>query len=169
MQTPLVYLNGTVRHSLVDGSGVRFVYFFQGCPHDCPGCHNPETHDINAVSPISADEAFKLLSGEKYLDGVTFSGGDPFMQPKALLYLAKKARESGLNVWAYTGFTFEAILSGKAGEDAKTALSQIDVLADGPFVEALKDGEHIYRGSANQRLIDVKNSLKKGEIILYKE
>ena len=156
---------GTVRHSSVDGPGVRFVVFFQGCPHHCPGCQNPATWDPQAGEEIEVEDLIYELGRTRFLDGITLSGGDPFVQPEAVMALADAAREKGLTVWAYTGWTWEALRNGAAGETAKEALSHIDVLVDGPFVEELLSRECIYRGSSNQRLIDVPASLKAGRAV----
>ena len=156
---------GTVRHSSVDGPGVRYVVFFQGCPHHCPGCQNPDTWDPGAGEEVAVDDLIDELSRTRFLDGITLSGGDPFVQPEAVMALADAAREKGLTVWAYTGWTWEALQNGAAGEAAKDALSHIDVLVDSPFVEELLRRECIYRGSSNQRLIDVPASLKAGEAV----
>ena len=144
-----VRISGSKKHSSVNGPGVRYVLFFQGCPHHCPGCQNPETHD-----PVGGT-----------LDGLTFSGGDPLLQPDAVIEIARAAKNAGLNIWLYTGWTFEQIQKGAAGEKAKEALTQLDVLVDGPFVEKLKTGNAIWRGSDNQRLIDVPRSLAEGSVI----
>ncbi|MDO5475497.1 MAG: anaerobic ribonucleoside-triphosphate reductase activating protein [Eubacteriales bacterium] len=157
---------GTVRHSSVDGPGVRFVVFFQGCPHHCPQCHNPETWDPEGGEAVTAQELAEELSGTRFLDGLTLSGGDPFLQPRAGMFLADAAHRMGLNVWAYTGWTWEALLSGAAGEDAGEMLWHIDVLVDGPFVKELQSRDCIYRGSSNQRLIDVPASLACGKVVL---
>ena len=101
---------GTVRHSSVDGPGVRYVVFFQGCPHHCPGCQNPETWDPEGGEETTAEELAEEMRATRYLDGITLSGGDPLLQPSALMVLADAAHEKGLSVWCYTGWTFEALL-----------------------------------------------------------
>ena len=156
---------GTVRHSSVDGPGVRYVVFFQGCTHHCPGCQNPETWDPGAGEEISLEDLIAEMEGTRYLDGVTLSGGDPLLQPEAAAAVADAAHAKGLNVWCYTGWTFEALLQGAAGEGAIRALRHIDVLVDGPFRRELLSKECIYRGSTNQRLIDVAASLRAGQAV----
>lgn len=156
---------GTVRHSSVDGPGVRFTVFFQGCPHHCPGCQNPDTWNPEGGERMTVEEVIGELRRTRYLDGITLSGGDPFLQPEAAILLADAAHAAGLTVWAYTGWRFEQILEGEAGEGAKRALGHIDVLADGRFVRELLSRECIYRGSSNQRLIDVPASLAKGQAV----
>ena len=156
---------GTVRHSSVDGPGVRYVVFFQGCPHHCPGCQNPETWDPDGGEQTTAEELIEELSRTRYLDGITLSGGDPLLQPEAAAAIADAAHAKGLSVWCYTGWTFEALLKGAAGEGAAEALRHIDVLVDGPFREDLLSKECIFRGSKNQRLIDIPASLEAGKAV----
>lgn len=163
----LIKINGQLKHSMVNGPGVRYVIFMQGCPHNCPGCHNPDTHDITKGKIADTDFILMNIIGTKALDGITVSGGEPFMQPESLHALTFGAKYLGLNVWVYTGYRYEQIASGELGDDALAALSQIDVLVDGPFVESLKSDEHIWRGSSNQRLIDVQVSLKAGYPVPY--
>jgi len=157
---------GTVRHSSVDGPGVRFVVFFQGCPHHCPGCQNPETWDPEGGGETPVEDLVEQMRATRYLDGITLSGGDPLLQPRAVTALADAAHEKGLSVWCYTGWTFEALMQGAAGEAALQALGHIDVLVDGPFVQDLLSRDHIFRGSSNQRLIDVPASLASGQAVM---
>ena len=156
---------GMVKHSSVDGPGVRFTVFFQGCPHHCPGCHNPETWDPAGGEEISFEDLIEEINNTRYLDGITLSGGDPMMQPSAVIAAADAAHAKGLNVWCYSGWTFEEILEGKAGDTAIEALNHIDVLVDGPFRLELLSKDCIYRGSSNQRLIDVPASLSAGKAL----
>lgn len=151
--------------SILDGSGIRTVIWFQGCLHNCPGCHNPETHDLNGGEIYSLEDIKKELKSLKYQNGITLSGGDPFFQPKQALELAKYAHELGLNVWAYTGFTYEALISKQ--DEKYELLKEADVLVDGRFEMAKKSLECKFRGSTNQRIIDVKKSLEKGSVVLY--
>ena len=130
-----VRISGSKKHSSVNGPGVRYVLFFQGCPHHCPGCQNPETHDPVGGTERNVADVIQEILQTKYLDGLTFSGGDPLLQPEAVIEIAKAAKNAGLNIWLYTGWTFEQIQKGAAGEKAKEALTQLDVLVDGPFVE----------------------------------
>ena len=154
-----IKLSGIKRHSLANGPGVRYVIFMQGCPHHCKGCQNPETWDPKAGQMEDTDCVVSDVIADKYLDGVTLSGGDPFFQGAALLDLARRLKEAKINLWAYSGWTFEELLRGDAGKEALEALSYIDVLVDGPFVQEKLSTECIYRGSTNQRLIDLKKSL----------
>lgn len=151
--------------SILDGSGIRTVIWFQGCLHNCPGCHNPETHDLNAGIEFDLEEIKEKMRNLKYQNGITLSGGDPFFQPEAAIEIAKYAHELGLNVWAYTGFTYEAIISNK--DKKYELLENVDVLVDGRFMEELKSLNCKFRGSSNQRIIKVKESLEKNEVVVY--
>lgn len=150
--------------SILDGSGIRTVIWFQGCLHNCKGCQNPETHDMNGGIVVDVDELKMKLKNLKYQSGITLSGGDPFFQPEAALEIAKFAKSIGLNVWTYTGFTYEALLSDKSRLDL---LKNVDVLVDGKFMMDKKSLNCKFRGSTNQRLIDVKKSLEAGGVVLY--
>ena len=152
--------------SSVDGEGIRSVIWFQGCSHNCPGCHNPETHDFKAGVEVSLKTMKKQIDELEYQSGVTFSGGDPMMQVEALYELASYVQEKGMNVWVYTGYTFEElmILADK-NEMFMKALEQIDVLVDGKFVMDLKSFDVQFRGSSNQRILDVKKSLEKKKAV----
>ena len=150
--------------SILDGSGIRTVIWFQGCLHNCKGCQNPETHDMNGGMVVDIDEIKMKLKNLKYQSGITLSGGDPFFQPEAALEIAKFAKSIGLNVWAYTGFTYEALLSDKSRLDL---LKYVDVLVDGKFMIDKKSLNCKFRGSTNQRLIDVKKSMEAGRVVLY--
>ncbi len=150
--------------SILDGSGIRTVIWFQGCLHNCKGCQNPETHDMNGGMVVDIDEIKMKLKNLKYQSGITLSGGDPFFQPEAALEIARFAKSIGLNVWAYTGFTYEALLSDKSRLDL---LKYVDVLVDGKFMIDKKSLNCKFRGSTNQRLIDVKKSMEAGGVVLY--
>ncbi len=158
---------GCKRHSAVNGPGIRYVLFFQGCPHHCSGCQNPETWDPDGGQKTDTENIIRDLESTKYLDGITLSGGDPLLQPLAAGEIADAAHKKGLDVWCYTGWTFEELMEGKAGPDARAVLSRIDVLADGPFELPLLSQDVIYRGSSNQRLIMLKETFALGRIVLY--
>ena len=162
-----VKIAGAKKHSSVNGPGVRYVLFMQGCSHHCPGCQNPETHDISEGVEMEVEEVVSDILATRYLDGLTLSGGDPLFQPEASFEIARRVKESGLDIWMYTGWTFEQIMDGKAGQKAKEVLSFIDVLVDGPYVEALRSEDVIWRGSTNQHLVDVKKSLEHGHRVEY--
>ncbi|MBQ2957727.1 MAG: anaerobic ribonucleoside-triphosphate reductase activating protein [Clostridia bacterium] len=161
-----IRLAGTVNDSIVDGKGFRYTVFTQGCPHRCEGCHNPETHDFAGGYDGDTEEIIAEFSKNILLSGITLSGGEPFCQAEACCELAKRAKKIGLNVWAYTGYTFEQLTDGfGAHPEWKSLLENVDVLADGRFVLALRSLECKWRGSTNQRLIDVKASLAAGKAI----
>lgn len=162
-----IRIAGTVNDSIVDGPGLRFTVFVQGCSHNCPGCHNPQTHDPNGGKETDTEAMIAQMKKNPLLSGLTLSGGEPMEQPEACYELAKAAHEMGLNVWCYTGYTWEALML--ENDPARMALlHEADVLVDGPFVIAWKSLEIPWRGSRNQRVIDVKSTLKAGKIIKYK-
>ncbi len=163
-----ISLSGITGDSIVDGPGIRLTIFTQGCPHNCPGCHNPQTHDPNGGSWGDTDDIIVAMAENPLLDGITLSGGDPFMQPKECTELAKGAHRCGLNVWTYTGYTWEALLQ-ENDPDKIALVKESDVLIDGPFILAERSLELKFRGSRNQRIIDVKKSLEAGKIILWEE
>jgi len=164
----IIRIAGIENDSIVDGPGFRLAVFTQGCPHHCPGCHNPETHPFDKGKEVDTEKIIRMMEDNPLLDGITLTGGDPFCQPAACAILAKAARETGLNVWAYSGWTFEELLK-KAEEDADImeVLKNTDVLIDGPFVLAQRTLELRFRGSRNQRQIDVKKSLAQGKAIEF--
>ena len=158
---------GTVQDSIVDGPGFRFTLFTQGCPHAGAGCHNPQTHDYSGGTERSLRELTDELLSNPLTDGITFSGGEPFEQAADCAALAQKARENGLNVWTYTGYTFERLLEKQKTDSGIADLLRLtDVLVDGPFVLAEKSYDVPWRGSRNQRLIRVPESLAAGKAIL---
>lgn len=150
--------------SIVDGVGLRAVIFFAGCPHRCKGCHNPQSWNIGYGKEYTIDDVVEEIKSNKAIQGITFSGGDPFFQAKEILELAKEIKQNEYNLWAYTGFTFEEIIKDNVKLEL---LKQIDVLVDGRFVEELKDLTLRFRGSSNQRIIDVQKSIQENKIILY--
>ena len=156
--------------SVVDGEGIRTVIWTQGCSHNCKGCHNPETHDFNAGALIDVEEIKEELDNLTFQDGITLSGGDPFMQPDACLEIAKHAKKIGLNVWSYTGFTFEQLKKMSSIKPViMKLLENIDVLIDGKFILEEKSYDLAYRGSKNQRIIDVQKSLKNNEVVILEK
>ena len=156
--------------SIVDGEGIRTVIWTQGCAHHCFGCHNPETHDFKGGAEIDLEEIFADIDELEGQDGITFSGGDPFYQPKECFEIAKYAKKKKLNIWAYTGYTFEELIDlSKEKKDIMSFLKEIDVLVDGRFILAKKSYNCIFRGSTNQRIIDVKESLKQKKVILVEK
>lgn len=156
--------------SIVDGEGIRTVIWTQGCIHNCKGCHNPDTHSFTDGFLIDVDDINNKLSELEGQSGVTFSGGDPMCQPKECAVIAKHAKKIGLNVWCYTGYTYERLLDiSKTDKNILDFLKSIDVLVDGPFILSQKSFDVKFRGSKNQRIIDVVKSLKEGKVILKEE
>lgn len=155
------------RDSIVDGEGLRTVIWTQGCAHQCPGCHNPSTHSFDGGFLQDVNELKEQLKKTHHQDGITLSGGDPFFQVDACLEIARFCQSIGLNVWAYTGFTFEQLMiMAKLNEKVLNLLENIDVLVDGRFELSQRSLDCKFRGSKNQRIIDVKKSLKKGEPVI---
>ena len=161
-------LSGIVNDSIVDGPGLRLTVFMQGCPYACPGCHNPQTHDPCGGREADTEEVRAMLGKNPLLDGLTLSGGEPLLQPQAAREMAAMAKAQGLDVWCYTGDTVEHMLLEKDPE-IMSALEQIDVLVDGPFILSQKTLELNFRGSKNQRLINVLATLKAGEAVLWEK
>lgn len=162
-----IRLSGIAYESLVNGPGMRRVFFAQGCKHNCKGCFNPLTHDFNAGELRDMDELLQEVRENPMLKGVTFSGGDPFEQAEKFAYMAKEIKKMGLNVWSYTGYTFEYITEHiEQRKGWKEFLKNTDVLVDGPFQEDKKQDGLRFRGSSNQRIIDVKESLRVGEAVV---
>lgn len=157
---------GYTRESVVDGHGIRFVIFAQGCPHHCKGCHNPETWDFAGGQEVTGEELLSLIRSTGLLSGVTFSGGEPFAQARAFASLAEKVRMLGLDVVTYTGYTFEEILEmAEHNQDIRRLLELSDLLVDGPYLEEERDLSLPFRGSRNQRLISVRDSLEIGRAV----
>lgn len=166
MSKNTIRLAGIAPQSLVNGQGIRKVYFSQGCSHHCKNCFNQETWPFTGGQEFDMDELIQKLSIETYLDGVTFSGGDPFQQADKFAYMAKKIKLLGFNIWAYTGYTFEQLLElAKKDQNIKDMLENVDVIVDGRFVQELHVDHLKFRGSTNQRIINVPESLKKSTIV----
>ena len=159
-----IRIAGLVNDSIVDGPGFRYAIFTQGCPHNCPGCHNPETHSFTGGKCVDTREIIENFRKNPLLDGITLTGGDPFCQPAPCTELARAAHESNLNVWAYSGYLFEEILADPA---MRAMLEEVDVLVDGPFLLAQRTLSLRFRGSKNQRLIDVRRSLETGAAVEF--
>lgn len=156
---------GTVNDSIVDGPGIRFTIFTQGCPHHCEGCHNPQTHDFNGGEIVEADEIIEKIKKNPLLDGVTFSGGEPFCQAETLADIGRKIKAIGLNIITYTGYTFEELYENREKNYWNDLLSVTDFLIDGKFILSQKDWNLKFRGSSNQRYIDCQKSLKEGRVV----
>ncbi len=163
-----IKLAGVVKESTVDGPGFRYTIFTQGCPHNCPGCHNPETHDINGGEWVKIDDIVCDINKNPLLKGVTLSGGDPFIQAKKMAMLVEKLDRNRLDVICYTGFDYEYLIkNANENNGFLELLKNTDVLIDGKFILNLKSDKLPYRGSLNQRSIDVKKSLEQNKIVLY--
>lgn len=153
-----------MRGTTVDGPGFRTSIYLAGCGHHCSGCHNPQSWDENGGSPMSLDEIMAIVKEEDF--DVTLSGGDPLFNPESTSALIAALKEDGRNVWVFTGYTWEQITSN---ENLISAIAKADVIVDGPFIESLKNRDLLFRGSSNQRLINVPASLKSGTPILYNQ
>lgn len=160
-----IKIAGIVNDSIVDGAGLRYSIFVQGCPRRCPGCHNPKTHDFEAGETKFVAELQKQIEANPLLSGITLSGGEPFCQCKPLIALCEAIKNTELDIAAYTGYTFEELLS-EGDPDQMKLLSLCDVLVDGPFVLEKRDLTLHFRGSENQRILNVKQSLKSGKAVL---
>ena len=159
----MLNLAGIQTDCIVDGPGIRTTFFCQGCPHHCPGCHNPETWPFAGGTPMDTDALVDIVTSNPLCRGVTFSGGEPFAQAEGFLALAKKLKEKGYEVASYSGYTFEQLLTGTKAQ--RQLLETLDVLIDGPFLQAEKSLEVAFRGSRNQRILDVPKSLAAGEAV----
>ena len=149
---------------MVDGPGFRTSIYCAGCRHQCAGCHNPQSWAFDAGQEMTVEQIVRVIESDPYAN-VTFSGGDPMYQAAGFAELAREIhRRTNKDIWCYTGFTFESLIN----EDQRELLSELDVLVDGPFIERLRDGDLLFRGSSNQRIIDVQASLYSGETILWK-
>ena len=159
---------GVQKESIVDGPGIRYVVFTQGCPHHCKGCHNPQTHDFKGGKDVSIEKIAEDIKKNPMIKGVTISGGEPFMQAKQVCKLIDDLKDKNYDVMVYTGFNFENLVDN-ANEDNgyMDLLERTDILMDGKFVEELKNENTIFRGSTNQRAIECKNSLETGNIVFH--
>lgn len=172
----MIRIAGKISDSIVDGEGLRYVIFVQGCNHNCLGCQNPNTHDFNGGILITEDELFNEIKSNPIIDGVTLSGGDPFFQADKLINLCKNIHSIGLDIWAYTGFKIEDFLNyyNGASKDKRIndsmmeLLRNVDILVDGKFIQKLKTLDKLYVGSSNQRIIDVKKTFINNAIVEYK-
>ena len=163
MSMPLIF--NIQRYSIHDGEGIRTTVFFKGCPLSCRWCHNPESHNPAGGREMPPEEVAAQLLGNPLTDGLTLSGGEPFAQPEDCLRLARIAHAHGLNVWSYSGWTFEYLRDqGTAAQ--RELLEELDVLVDGPFLLDQRTLALPWRGSRNQRVIDVPASLDSGDAVL---
>ena len=158
----LIKVAGIINDSIVDGPGIRLTIFTQGCYHHCQGCHNPHTHDIKGGFQIEIENIIKMIDDNPLLSGITFSGGEPILQWEKCAIIAKAAKERGLNVVLYTGYLYEQI---EKLPNIEKLMNYVDWIIDGPFLQEKKSLLLKYRGSSNQRIIDVAETLRKKEIV----
>lgn len=164
-----IRLAGIIRESIVDGPGIRFTVFCQGCPHRCPGCHNESTHDFEGGSDCSIEKLLREIDKNPLLAGVTFSGGEPFCQAAGFLTLAKAIKRRKLNIVAFSGYTYEELLTlGEKRPEVLELLDYVDLLIDGRYEEAERDLSLTFRGSRNQRIIDLNETREAGKVIYSK-
>lgn len=167
MESTKIKLCGVVNDSIVDGPGLRYTIFTQGCPHHCPGCHNPQSWDVNGGYEEDIEKIVQDILKNPLLDGVTLSGGEPFLQCQSLIILLRQLKMySSLHIMIYSGFTFEEIL--QQGKQAMSLLMLCDTLVDGRFIQSLRSLELIYKGSSNQRIIDIQKSIKSKSVHIQK-
>ena len=165
MENTILNIAGFNKNSITDGPGFRFVIFAQGCIHNCKGCHNPETHPFGTGTNYTAAEIIAMIKKNPMIKGVTLSGGDPFCQPAPFAALAAELKKQGYEICAFTGYTYEQ-LTKDVTDDKYKLLENVDILIDGPFVESEKSMDLKFKGSRNQRTIDVAESLKAGTAVL---
>ena len=151
-----------MRGTTVDGPGFRTSVYLAGCSHACPGCHNPSSWDSEGGFGMSLEEIMEIVREEDF--DVTLSGGDPLFNPVALLPLVEALKKDGRNIWLYTGFLWEEILNDP---DKLRVVENVDVVVDGPFIQNMRDTDLLFRGSSNQRLVDVRKSLETGKVVIY--
>ena len=159
----MVRVLSSIEDTMVDGPGFRTSIYCAGCGHQCPGCHNPQSWDFNGGHEMTTAQIMKIIMDDPFAN-VTFSGGDPMYQAAGFAELARAIHEySNKDIWCFTGFTYESLIH----DDQRELLELIDVLVDGPFIQHLHDPDLLFRGSSNQRLIDVQTSLFTGKVVLW--
>lgn len=151
-----------ISESITDGPGIRFTLFVQGCPHHCPGCHNPDTWDFAAGRQVDVEDIYQKIIGNPLIQAVTFSGGEPFCQETQLAYLASLIKKKGYEIAVYTGYLFEDLLQ----QQKSALLRYTDILVDGPFLMKERSMDLHFKGSKNQRVLNVRESLKKKRAVL---
>ena len=150
---------------MVDGPGFRTSIYCAGCRHKCPGCHNPQSWDFSGGKDMSTEELMRIIVADPYAN-VTFSGGDPMYQAAGFAELARAIhRRTNKDIWCFTGFRFEDLIQ----HDQRELLEQLDVLVDGPYVASFREPDLLFRGSSNQRIIDVQASLFASEVVLWQQ
>jgi anaerobic ribonucleoside-triphosphate reductase activating protein len=160
----MIHLFGIAEDSIVDGPGIRTVFFAQGCPHHCKGCHNPESWPFTGGTPMDEERLSEIALSNPLSHGVTFSGGEPFAQAEGFTTLAKRLKENKMEIACYTGYTFEELIAHGTAEQL-SLLSELDVLVDGPFMLEERSLELYFKGSRNQRILDVPKSLAAGKAV----
>jgi len=162
-----IRLAGVVRESIVDGPGIRYVIFAQGCPHRCKGCHNEATLDFTGGKETEIEELVMDIGKNPMISGVTFSGGEPFSQPEGFVRLAERLKERDFDIVAYTGYTYEELLElQKEDVNMKALLENIDILIDGRFILEKRDLHQQFKGSSNQRYVDMNATREQGGIVV---
>jgi anaerobic ribonucleoside-triphosphate reductase activating protein len=168
MESNRLNVANCISDSIVDGPGLRYVIFTQGCKHHCLGCHNQQTWDTNKQTYLDIDYLVNEAISNKILDGVTISGGEPFLQPEGILNLVAKLKKHNVNVMVYTGYTYNELVELK-NPSINKILDQIDYLIDGRFILKERSLNLLYRGSTNQNFIDVKSTRKSNKVVLVDE
>ena len=163
LENTTIRIAGAVAESIVDGPGIRYTIFTQGCPFHCKGCHNPQSQPLEGGIEVKLKVFYKEIKQNPLISGITFSGGEPFLQAEPLSVLAKVLKSEGYSLWSYTGYTYDKLIADKSH---MPLLELLDVLVDGPFVESKQSMDIDFRGSTNQRIIDVQKSLKEGQVVL---
>ena len=167
-KTQTIRISGIVAQSIVDGPGIRMAVFTQGCPHRCPGCHNPETHSARGGFDMTSSEVLSRFDADPLLSGITLSGGDPLVQAEALVPVAAEVKKRNKTVWCYTGYTFEELMAKIPADKAlETLLRHIDVLVDGRYEQTLRNPALSHRGSSNQRVLNLPASLASGRPVFW--
>ena len=161
-----IRIAGIVEDSIADGPGLRFTIFAQGCIHNCKGCHNPETHALDGGFEVSIPDILERIDSNPLIDGVTLSGGDPFLQSKAFIALCEELKKRNLGIVAYTGFTWEKLIEN---EEYLKLVEYCDYVIDGKYDESLRSLLLPFKGSSNQRIIDAKKSMEGKQIIVLDE
>lgn len=161
----MLRIAGIVKESITDGRGIRYTVFTQGCPHNCAGCQNPESHSFDGGREKDINTIFREFKKNPLLKGISFSGGEPFCQPGELAELARMVHSTGKDVTVYSGWTYEELLAME-DENVAALLKETDVLVDGKYDEKLRNLELHFRGSENQRLIDMNKTRETGEVQL---
>ena len=163
----MIRICGVVRESIVDGPGLRFVLFTQGCPHHCPGCHNPESHALDGGYEVTAEKVLEEFKKNPLLKGITLCGDYHILQAVKLVGICREVHAMGKDVMTYTGYTYEELMEmQKTDEGIRQLLEETDTLVDGRFILAQRDLTLIYKGSRNQRIIDMNRTRAEGKLVL---